>query len=85
MGKEFRVSEEFPFPALGAQNAEPVFSLRPGIADALLQQIVGVSVALMEPDTNRQLIYSQPSAIIGTHAFSAGMYSIKHLPRSSLR
>ena len=29
-------------------------------------------------------IYMYPSALIGFHAFSAGMYSIKHLPRSTL-
>ena len=39
---------------------------------------------LNEPETHRQSIYIYPSASIGTHAFSAGRYSINHLPRSVL-
>jgi len=40
ISKEFRVSEEFPLSALRAQNANTFLSLRPGITDTCLQQII---------------------------------------------
>ena len=46
ISKEFRVSEEFPLSALRAQNANTFLSLRLGITDTCLQQIIRVSVSL---------------------------------------
>ena len=39
---------------------------------------------LNEPETHKQSMYMKPSALIGFQAFSAGMYSMKHFPRSTL-
>lgn len=37
-----------------------------------------------DPETQKQSIYIYPGASTGFHAFSAGIYSIKHFPRSTL-
>ena len=49
-----------------------------------LSRSVEYPCPLNEPDTHRQSMYIYPSAEIGIHAFSAGIYSIKHFPRSTL-
>ena len=39
---------------------------------------------LREPETQRQSMYIYPSASMGFQAYSAGIYSMKHFPRSTL-
>ena len=40
ISKEFRIRQKLPLPALRAQNTNTFLSLRPGITDARLQQII---------------------------------------------
>ena len=46
ISKEFRIRQKFPLPALRAQNTNTFLSLRPGITDTRLQQIIRISVSL---------------------------------------
>lgn len=79
--KIFRVRQKTVF-LFRRQNAKPLFPLFAAVPNTFGKQFGGISVSFELSRDPKTVNIHIPVAAIGAHAFSAGIYSIKHLPRT---